>query len=223
MQYFTDVWLELDWRSFSLLVGGDYKQWFWEHAVRINIFRKRNSLKGFPTLAVSSSSCCTPSALNLTYTIMHLQERVTHAGWTVKARQLFFLHMQCEGVSPTLPNLAQLILGSGQRLKCDEVITYSHAVDVHLQNTQRVSKEEESHVQLYTLTQYTTIHSPHTFRHDRDRKQETSSRCRENALWNYRVSFAGQCVLTPHKRTASTSATTSLGHAEKDVNVRIEK
>lgn len=57
--------------------------------------------------------------------------------------------MQCESVSPTLPNLAQLILGSGQRLKRDEVVTYSHAVGVHLQNThiERGSREEkESHV-----------------------------------------------------------------------------
>lgn len=134
--------------------------------------------------------------------------------------------MQCEGVSPTLPNLAQLILGSGQRLKCDEVITYSHAVGVHLQNTQRVSKEEkESHVQLYTLshTLYTTIHSPHTFRNDRDRKQETSSRRRENAFGNYRVSSAGQRVLTPHNCTAATSVSTSPRHVEKDVNIRIER
>lgn len=123
--------------------------------------------------------------------------------------------MQCESVSPTLPNLAQLILGSGQRLKRDEVITYSHAVGVHLQNTQRVSKEEEkSHVQLYTLP-HTVHHKPlatHTLRNDRDRKQETSSRRWENALRHYQVSSAGQSVLTPQNRTAAASVTALLGH-----------
>lgn len=84
--------------------------------------------------------------------------------------------MQCESVSPTLPNLAQLILGSGQRLKCDEVITYSHTVGVHLQNTQRVSKEKEkSHVQLYTLRHYRplTTHIQKWQRQETGNKQQT--------------------------------------------------
>ncbi len=127
---------------------------------------------------MSSSSCCTrthfqtaTSALNLTHTIMHLQVRVTHAGELLKHASCLFrsspsvsFSSACSvrGASPTLPNLAQLILGSGQRLKCDEVITYSHTVGVHLQNTQRVSKEEEkSHEQLYTLP-HTVHHNPLT-------------------------------------------------------------
>lgn len=61
--------------------------------------------------------------------------------------------MQSESICPTLPNLAQRILGSGQRLQCDEVITYSLTVGVHLQNTHRGSvKRRKAHVRLNTLT-----------------------------------------------------------------------
>jgi len=76
--------------------------------------------------------------------------------------------MQCGSVSPTLPNLAQLILGSGQRLKCDEVVTYSHAVGVHLQDTHRGSvkrrKSDEwrdGSIEIIYLVVYTSsnIHS----------------------------------------------------------------
>ncbi len=77
-----------------------------------------------------------------------------------------------------------------------------------------------SYTHSHTLS--TTTHSPHTFRNDRDRKQETSSRCREKALRNYQVSSAGQRVLTPQNRTAATSVTASLRHVEINGSIRIE-
>lgn len=40
-----------------------------------------------------------------------------------------------EAARAALPNLAQLALGSGQRLQSDEVVTYGHAVGVHLRET----------------------------------------------------------------------------------------
>lgn len=39
---------------------------------------------------------------------------------------------RAESVSSHLPKFAQLALGSGQRLQSDEVITYCHAVGIHL-------------------------------------------------------------------------------------------
>lgn len=54
---------------------------------------------------------------------------------------------RADSVSSPLPNFAQLALGSGQRLQSDEVITYRHAVGIHLhqENTQRGQEEEHTH------------------------------------------------------------------------------
>jgi hypothetical protein len=61
---------------------------------------------------------------------------------------------------PTLPNFAQLILGSGERLQSDEVVTYSDSVGVHLQSrgkggTHRQSvrrEEDKTHMCVHTHT-----------------------------------------------------------------------
>lgn len=81
---------------------------------------------------------------------------------------------------------------------------------VYIYRTHRGSvKRKKSHMCSYTHSD-TTGHSPHTFRNNEDRKQETSSRRRDNALQNYQVSSAGQHVLMAQNRTAAIDAQLQL-------------
>lgn len=50
--------------------------------------------------------------------------------------------------SPTLPNFAQLILGPGQGLQGDEVVTYGNTVGVHLRR--RGGQRKVEHTQHIT-------------------------------------------------------------------------
>lgn len=61
----------------------------------------------------------------------------------------WYIYPRTEPVS-SLPNFAQLALGSGQRLQSDEVITYCHTVGIHLhqKNTQRAGGRTHRHTQV---------------------------------------------------------------------------
>lgn len=56
-----------------------------------------------------------------------------------------YFELRAESVSSPLPNLAQLALGSGQRLQSDEVITYRHTVGIHLLQKNTQGGQEEEH------------------------------------------------------------------------------
>lgn len=70
---------------------------------------------------------------------------------------------RAESVSSPLPNFAQLALGSGQRLQSDEVITYCHAVGIHLHQERTQSGQEEEHTKTHReVRNQAFIHTIHT-------------------------------------------------------------
>lgn len=95
---------------------------------------------------------------------------------------------------------------------------------VYIYRTHRGSvKRKKSHMCSYTHSD-TTDHSRQTFRNYKDRKQETSSRRRENALQNYQVSSAGQHVLTAQNRTAAIDTQLQLpSHLYKHFHSPVKK
>ncbi len=161
---------------------------------------------------------------------MHLQVRVTHAGELIKHASFLFRSSPSVSFSSAcsvrVSLLLYLILPSWflaldrgwSAMKSSPIAT--RLVYIYRTHRGTVKRRKVTWTVIHTPTPGPPqpTHHTHSEMTETGNKQQT----KEKALWNYRVSSAGQRVLTPQNRTAATSDTASLRHVEINGSIRIK-